>query len=106
LLTLGLCGFDWQGLGIECQANSLQWRNGPSSRGFDDGSDIGIEVCTPSGSKAVGDFSEGHAGPQRAIGLVVCGLKSAIGEEDKHIAPDFADGLLQLDALVGLRADQ
>ena len=97
MLTPRLCGFEWQGCIIECQADGLERGNGPSSRGFDDGSNIGVELGAPNGSKAVGDFSEGHAGSQGSLGLVVGGIKSAIGDEEEQVASDFADSLLQLD---------
>ena len=41
----------------------MEGTDGPSSGGFDDGSDVGIEMCGPFGAEAVGDLAEDDAGP-------------------------------------------
>ena len=86
----------------------LERADGFSTGGFDDGSDVGIEGRTPNGSEAVGDFAEGHARPQRSLGLVVGRSQSAIGDEDEQIAPDFSKDALELDAFTvcGLLAQE
>ena len=54
-----------QGGAVEGEADGVEGADGSSSRGFEDGADIGIEAGAPFGSEAVGDLSEDDARPQR-----------------------------------------
>src|SRR3712207_9118794 len=67
-----------------------------SSGGFEDRSDVGVEVGAPSGSEAVGDLAEDDAGPQRLFGAVVGRRDRAVGEEDEQVLAEALDAALQL----------
>ena len=92
----------WQRVGLEGFEEGVEGVDGPSSGGFEDGADVGVELGAPFCPEAVGDFAEGHARAQGALGGVVCRFEGAIGKEDEEVSADLADCLVQLDAfLVG-----
>jgi hypothetical protein len=74
----------------------LERADGAAPRGFDDGSDIGVEVGAPLRSEAVCHLAEDDAGAQRPLGAVVGRLDGAVGEEDEQVSPATFDGVLQL----------
>ena len=82
----------------EGEADGFECGDGAAAGGFDDGSDVGIKAGTPLGAKAIGDFAEGDAGAQRPLGAVVCRRNGPVGDEDEHVAADFLDPALELDA--------
>jgi hypothetical protein len=47
---------EWQA--FEGQTDGVECSDGPSSRGFDNGSNVGVEVSGPFGAEAIGDFPE------------------------------------------------
>ena len=69
-------------------------------RGFDNGSNVGVEVSGPFGAEAIGDFPEDDTGTQRLFGAVVSWRNSTVGEEDEHVSSASLDDELQL--LAGL----
>src|SRR3712207_3081470 len=76
-----------------------------SSGGFEDRSDIGVEVGAPSGSEAVGDLAEDDAGPQGLLGAVVGGRDVAVGDEDEQVLAVFLDDAQELLTGLGVRND-
>src|SRR5208282_3652431 len=85
-----------EGAALEGQADGVEGSDGSSSRGFDDRSNVGIELRAPLASKAVGYLSIDRAGAQRPLRAVVCGFEVPVGDEDEEMAADRLDGFLQL----------
>jgi hypothetical protein len=84
---------------------SLQWTSSHTistgcCAGFDNGSNVGVEVSGPFGAEAIGDFPEDDTGTQRLFGAVVSWRNSTVGEEDEHVSSASLDDELQL--LAGL----
>src|SRR5712691_210388 len=92
----GTCG---EGQAFQGQADCVEGVDCASSRGFDDGSNVGVELCAPFGTEAVCHLSEDDAGTQRLFGAVVGGRNGSVGEEDEHVASALLDHALQLVAL-------
>jgi len=86
----------WQRVAAERKSDGVDDADPPSSRGFDDGSDVGVEVCAPSGSQAIGDFSKDDAWPRGLLGAVVGGRDVAIGDENKQVLAEALDDALEL----------
>ena len=76
-----------------------------SSGGFHDGSDVGVELGAPLGSKAVGDLSEDDAGSQGLLGAVVRRRNVAVGDEDEQVLPEALDNPLEFLSGLGVRHD-
>ena len=86
----------WQRVTTERESDGVDDADASSSRSFDDGSDVGVEVCAPSGSKTIGDFSKDDARSQGLLGAVVGGRDVAIGDEDKQVLAEALDDPLEL----------
>ena len=76
--------------------DGIENADGSSASGFDDGSNIGVEMGGPFGPEAVRHFSKDDAGAQRLLGAVIGGRDGAIVEEDEQISPAALDGVLEL----------
>jgi len=92
---------DGQGCFFEGEADGFEEGDASSSCGFDDGSDIGIEVGAPLGARAVGDFAEDDGGAQCLLGAVVGRRNVAIGDEDEQVLAEALDDALELLAGLG-----
>src|ERR1700681_1945527 len=86
----------WQRVTTERESDGVDDADASSSRSFDDGSDVGVEVCAPSGSKTIGDFSKDDTRSQGLLGAVVGGRDVAIGDEDKQVLAEALDDPLEL----------
>src|ERR1700730_10169229 len=86
----------WQRVAAERKSDGVDDADPPSSRSFDDGSDVGVEVCAPSGSEAIGDFSKDDARSQGLLGAVVGRRDVAIGDENKQVLAEALDDPLEL----------
>ena len=87
-----------EGAALEGQADGVEGSDGSSSRGFDDRSNVGIELRAPLASKAVGSLSIDRAGAQGALGAVVGRLDFAVGQEDEQVRADLFDDVLDFAA--------
>src|ERR1700738_127533 len=74
----------------------MEGADGATPCGFDDGTNVGIEIGGPLGSEAVGDFAEDDGGAQRLFGAVVGGRDGAVFEKDEEVASAALDPLLEL----------
>src|ERR1700680_3702537 len=86
----------WQRVTTERESDGVDDADASSSRSFDDGSDVGVEVCAPSGAETVRDFAKDDARSQRLLGAVVGRWDVAIGDEDKQVLAEALDDPLEL----------
>ena len=84
------------GIPFQGEADGIERANGASSRGFENGSDICIEICAPLEAEAISYPAEDDAGTQRLLGVVVGGFDGAIDKEDEQVTPAAFDRLLEL----------
>src|SRR5512147_1129575 len=62
-----------QRLPLERESKGAEDGDTSSSGGFDDGSDVGVEVGSPPGAEAIRHLTEDDTGPQGLLGAVVGG---------------------------------
>jgi len=98
LLTLFHSDRDREQLSVDRKTDGLKGSDCAAAAGFDDRTDVGIELGAPFGPEAVCNFAKHCGWPQRPLGTVVGGGNVAIGHEDEHVAADFLDDALEFDA--------
>jgi len=99
-----LCGLG-QRQPVEGEADGLEHADRSSSRGFNDGSDVGVEFGAPLGSEAVGDLAEDDARARRPLRTVVGRWDRAVGDEHEQVLADLLDDPLELLTGFGRRLD-
>ncbi len=73
----------------------LKGSDGASPRGFENGSDVGVEPCSPLGTEAVCDLAKSDTGPDRLLGLVIGGRDGTVLHKDEQVLPAVLDSGLE-----------